>query len=64
MTLSTTGDGLTVTLPAMTGTVELLIYSRGNFVYNNNTVKRLKHVETCPQINYQTSAKISMSLDS
>lgn len=36
MTLSTTGDGLTVTLPAMTGTVELLIYSRGNFVYNNN----------------------------
>lgn len=36
MTLSTTGDGLTVTLPAMSGTVELLIYSRGSFAYNNN----------------------------
>ena len=36
MTLSTSGDGLTVTLPAMSGTVELLIYSRGSFAYNNN----------------------------
>lgn len=36
MTLSTTGDGLTVTLPAMSGTVELHIYSRGEFAYNNN----------------------------
>jgi hypothetical protein len=32
----TTGDKLTVTLPALSGTVTLLVYSRGKFAYNNN----------------------------
>lgn len=36
MTVSTTGDKLTVTLPALSGTVSVLVYSRGSFNYNNN----------------------------
>lgn len=36
ITVSTTGEKLTVTLPAMSGTVILHVYSRGEFNYNNN----------------------------
>jgi hypothetical protein len=36
MTVSTAGDKLTVTLPALSGTVSVLIYSRGEFNYNND----------------------------
>jgi hypothetical protein len=36
MTVSNTGDKLTITLPAMSGTATMLIYSRGEFLYNNN----------------------------
>ena len=36
MTVSNSGDKMTVTLPALSGTVTLLIYSRGEFAYNNN----------------------------
>lgn len=36
MTVSDAGDKLTVTLPAMSGTATVLIYSRGDFVYNND----------------------------
>jgi hypothetical protein len=35
MTVSNSGDKLTITLPALSGTVTLLIYSRGKFYYNN-----------------------------
>ena len=36
MTVSTTGNKLTVTLPALSGTATVLIYSRGGFYYNND----------------------------
>lgn len=36
MTVSTTGNKLTVTLPALSGTATVFIYSRGLFDYNNN----------------------------
>lgn len=36
MSVSTSGDKLTVTLPALSGTVSVLVYSRGDFLYNNN----------------------------
>lgn len=36
MSVSTAGDKLTVTLPALSGTASVLVYSRGVFGYNNN----------------------------
>ena len=36
MTVSTTGNKLTVTLPALSGTATVFIYSRGEIPYNNN----------------------------
>jgi hypothetical protein len=36
LSVSTANDILTITLPPLSGTVTLLVYSRGEFVYNNN----------------------------